>query len=91
MLGSDHGSRWAFKVMSIGMTALWALVVWAIIAVAPSRRSADGVRFAGTDETATAAAERIIAERFGRGEIDANEYCRRLADLQTRHLSGTRS
>ncbi|MDQ6614656.1 MAG: SHOCT domain-containing protein [Actinomycetota bacterium] len=92
MWWSDQGSGWALAVMWIGMTAFWALVVWAIVAKwAPDRRHADSAWFGGSDETPTAGAERILAERFARGEIDADEYHRRLADLHPQHLSGTRS
>jgi putative membrane protein len=82
-----HGSGSAYAVMSLGMIAFWALVLWAVIAIRRGS-SRHGVDEAG--ETATAGAQRILAERFARGEIDTDEYHRRLADLDQQHLAGSR-
>jgi putative membrane protein len=74
--------------MSLGMIAFWALLVWAVIAIRRGN-SRHGVGESG--ETAPAGAERILAERFARGQIDADEYHRRLADLDQQHLARSKS
>jgi putative membrane protein len=71
MMGWYHdGLGWGgWLVMVIGMIAFWGLVVTAVIALTrdstPSDRSP----------------ERILEERFARGEIDAEEYHARMAAL----------
>ena len=60
-------SWWAFGLMLVGMIVFWGLVIWGIVwIVRSSRRSDDG------------SPERVLAERFARGEIDEEEYRRRL-------------
>ncbi|MGP4016577.1 SHOCT domain-containing protein [Saccharopolyspora sp. 5N708] len=57
------------------MVLFWALVIAAIIAL---------VRYlqrTGRVERGTVSAEELLAERFARGEIDEEEYRRRLATL----------
>ena len=51
-----------------------AVLVWAVVQATP-RRSDTGPR------TATGSAEAILADRFARGEIDDDEYRRRLGAL----------
>ena len=70
-----HGdwSWWGWLWMSVTMLAFWGLVIGAIVvalrhpAGGDSRRSAEGV----------------LAERFAAGEIDEDEYRRRLEVLRT--------
>jgi putative membrane protein len=65
-----YGTGWGgWLLMALVMVAFWALVVFGIVAlfrgpVRPGPRRADG----GRD------AQRILDERFARGEIDAEEY-----------------
>lgn len=65
-----YGTGWGgWLLMTLVMVAFWALVVFGIVAlfrgpVAHGPRSADR----GGD------AQRILDERFARGEIDADEY-----------------
>ena len=62
-------------VMSVGMIAFWALVIWAVIALARSAASAS--------PTAPRTPQEILAERLATGEIDEDEYRRRLEALQS--------
>lgn len=67
------GFGWWGIVMMITVLALLVVVVWAVV----QRTSASGPR-RGRD------AADILGERFARGEIDAEEYERRL-DVLHRH------
>ena len=70
-MGSMSG--WMWMMWTVGV-ALWvSLVVLAIWAV---RRFTDCQRSGG--------ARRILEERFARGEIDDEEFRRRLGTLETR-------
>ncbi|WP_338702888.1 SHOCT domain-containing protein [Streptomyces sp. Q6] len=76
--GHDPGG-WGWFGMSVGTLVFWALTVTAVVLIfrafphppEPSRSSAP------------AAPERLLAERFARGEIDEDEYRGRLAVLHT--------
>jgi putative membrane protein len=71
--GHDGGwSWWAWALMWVGMIVFWGVLIWGIAGlVRGSRRSDD------------ASPERILAERFAQGEIDEEEYRRRLDVLLT--------
>jgi len=63
-------SWWWWFVMSGGMVLFWGFVAWVVLQAARSdRASADG-------------SEAILAARFARGEIDAEEYRQRLEVLR---------
>ncbi len=69
------GSGWI--VMTLTMLAFWSLVVFAVIAIFRSDRDA-------RDELAPRERdpERILDERFARGEIDVDEYHARQTALR---------
>ena len=67
----DEFSWWWFVVMPLGMLGFWVLVAWVIVTV---------VR--GDHPTATSHPEQVLAERYARGDIDADEYHRRVDDLR---------
>lgn len=77
MMWDWHGnSWWWFVVMPLGMLAFWALVAWVVVTVVRGNR-------ATPPATATPnEAERILAERYARGDIDTTEYHTRLDDLR---------
>ena len=83
----DHMTGWgwaATTLASLLFLALLGLVAWLVVAVV--RRPGDGPpRAAHTGEQDTA--ERLLADRFARGEIDEDEYRRRLTTLR---IVGTR-
>jgi putative membrane protein len=64
-------SWWAASLMWVGMIAFWALVIWVVYAVVTSESRRGDARPA--DE-----ARRILDARLARGEIDPEEYRRRL-------------
>lgn len=80
MVWYGHGvTGWGLAAMSFGMVVFWAVVIGVGILLyrtwnGSSRR----------DDSSTAASrspEQLLAERFARGEIDEEEYRRRLAAL----------
>ncbi len=76
MMWNWHGySQWWFVAMPLGMLAFWALVAWAVATVVRSGRTT-------APATASTEAERILAERYARGDIDAAEYRTRLDGLR---------
>jgi putative membrane protein len=88
MWGWNGWNWWGWALMSFSMIAFWGLVVWGIVTL---------FRRPGPDDSRPGRAdpEQILAERFARGEIDEEEYQRRLETLrstggQAAHHSGTR-
>lgn len=70
-----HGNwGWgSWLVMSLFMLIFWGLVIWGVVTL---------VRSTETPRESSADPERILAERFARGEIDEDEYRRRLDALR---------
>ena len=79
----SHGDwGWfAWLVMSLGMVAFWGLVIWLFLYV---------VRTSQTVTPRDRTPEEILAERLARGEIDDDEYRRRLETLHAPHGVGGR-
>ena len=78
MFGYDHGmSDWGYALMVLGMLGFWALAAIAAYAL-PRRRPAA----VGHTPALPPSARQLLAERFARGEIDDDEYFRRLAVLE---------
>jgi putative membrane protein len=83
MWGYGTGWGWgAWLAMGIGMIVFWGLVITGSIAlvrfVAASRDHHPSSGGDGLSE-----ADRLLAERFARGEIDEDEYRRRSALLRS--------
>ena len=69
---------WGWAAMTIGMLLFWALVIaGAVLLFRALDRPSD--RPAGPGRRPSP--EQVLAERFARGEIDEDEYRRRLATL----------
>ncbi|HZC99653.1 MAG TPA: SHOCT domain-containing protein [Actinomycetes bacterium] len=75
MWGWNGWSWWGWTLMTLSMLVFWGLVIWGIVAL--FRRTGDG-----RAEQERPDPERILAERFARGEIDEEEYHRRLQTLR---------
>jgi putative membrane protein len=75
MYGWD-GSEWLLMaiMMALFLGVLVAVVVWLVRTTSRPDRGADG--------SATEVAERVLAERFARGEIDEEEFTRKRALLR---------
>ncbi|MGW5723401.1 SHOCT domain-containing protein [Amycolatopsis sp. NPDC003865] len=73
---------WGYVLMTVGMVLFWGLVIFGVVAL---------VRVLGrTPQHPTvppggpAGPEQILADRYARGEIDEDEYHRRLGTLRGR-------
>jgi putative membrane protein len=77
---------WGMALMSVGMILFWALIILALLAVVRYLQSA-GDR----SREVRATPEELLAERFARGEIDEQEYRRRLDTLHGESGSKIRS
>ncbi|HVN11895.1 MAG TPA: SHOCT domain-containing protein [Kineosporiaceae bacterium] len=91
---SMGGAAWLLN--GVILIAMWALLVGAVILALRAWRAgggdtdgradghADGREDGREDGAAEPGAEQLLAERFARGEIDAEEYLRRREVLQSR-------
>jgi putative membrane protein len=73
-----YGSNWgwgAWSLMTAGMVAFWALLITSVVLVVCYLATPDGADAAPLGRTR---AEDLLAERYARGEIDADEYRQRL-------------
>jgi putative membrane protein len=74
----DDGVGWGgWIVMTVAMVAFWALVVFAVLALFR------GTQRSGETSPGRQDANRILDERFARGEIDEDEYHARSGVLRT--------
>ena len=79
--GHMDGGGWMWlwgTVMMLAFIALIGFAIWAIVRSQPR----DGSDRRTAEQDATASARAILAERFARGEISAEEYRERLDHLQ---------
>lgn len=77
MYWSDYDpSGWGWVVMTVGMFVFWGLLITLAVVLVRglNRPSGQGHGLRPTPE-------QLLAERFARGEIDEDEYRRRLATL----------
>ncbi len=72
-------SGWGFPLTLIGMAVFWAAVIYGIVALV---RYTSRNRPQAGDPGRVPGAERLLAERLARGEIDEDEYRRLLATLR---------
>jgi putative membrane protein len=84
----DHMNGWGWTLMSLGWPALLVLVA---LAVATLLRRAPG-RTRDRDPGPAPSPRELLAERYARGEIDDEEYRRRLEVLEhaADHRQGAR-
>jgi len=69
-------SWWTWLAMSLGMLAVWGLVLWAVVLIVRGRDDRPGPE--------RRSAEEILAQRLAQGEIGTDEYRDRLQALRTR-------
>jgi putative membrane protein len=65
-------NAWGYGLMTVSMVLFWALVIFGIVAL---------IRYIGRSSQPTTAGptpSQLLDERFARGEIDEEEYRRRL-------------
>ncbi|MET8765696.1 SHOCT domain-containing protein [Streptomyces sp. NPDC004658] len=78
-------NAWGWIAMSLGTLLFWALIIAVgVLFFRFSSRptSADGGHGSWQKAPAGGGPEQILAERYARGEIDEDEYRRRLATLR---------
>ena len=81
---TDHMNGWGYGFMTVGTLLFWGLLIFAVYTLFryfgsdPGRSSAP----AAPPSAPSASAEQILAERFARDEIDAEEYRQRLDTLR---------
>lgn len=73
-------SVWGYALMTVSMVLFWGLVILGVIALI--RYLARTSQPPGSVGASRPAPEQILAERFARGEIDEQEYQRRLTALR---------
>ncbi len=78
----DHMSGWGYALGIIGMVLFWALLITAVVALIRYLGGGRGHEPPPPPPPPHATAEQMLAERFARGEIDADEYRRRLDTLR---------
>jgi putative membrane protein len=76
----EHMSGWGYALGIIGMILFWVVLVLAIAAAVRYLDRKRGESFQPPPAPPTA--EQVLAERFARGEIDADEYRQRLNTLR---------
>ncbi|GAA3803262.1 SHOCT domain-containing protein [Streptomyces chiangmaiensis] len=86
MFWYDHDmSGWGWFGASLGMLVFWGLIITALVLLfrALSRPAPGGSHDAPWTPPTPPSAEQLLAERFARGEIDEEEYQRRLRVLHS--------
>ena len=75
-----HGiGGWGYALTAISMVLFWGAVIYGIVAlIRYTRRDSPH----GREPARPPAPERLLAERFARGEIDEDEYQQRLTSLR---------
>ncbi|MBF6090557.1 SHOCT domain-containing protein [Nocardia cyriacigeorgica] len=82
MYWPDHGmTGWGYALMIVVMVLAWALVAVAIIAAL--RVIASTSQRPVPPRSSPDLPEQLLAERFARGEIDDEEFRRRLTALRS--------
>ena len=80
---------WGYALMAVSMVLFWGVVILGIVALGRylTRSSQSGAAVGAPRRTA----EEVLAERFARGEIDDEEYHRRLDTLRGGQRSPSRN
>ncbi|MEU5260116.1 SHOCT domain-containing protein [Amycolatopsis sp. NPDC021455] len=80
---------WGYVLMTVGMVLFWGLLIFGVVALV--RVLGRGSQHTAVPAAQRAAPERILADRYARGEIDEDEYHRRLDTLLGRTGRGSES
>ena len=74
---------WGYALMTVSSVLFWALVILAVVALIRYLARSPGSPDAGGSPEQSP--EKLLAQRFARGEIDEQEYQDRLATLRGSH------
>ncbi|HEY9474787.1 MAG TPA: SHOCT domain-containing protein [Mycobacteriales bacterium] len=81
---NGHPGAWGWLWMAVGMLVFWVLVVTVVVLLIRAARRRE------PEPRPRPTPEHLLAERFARGEIDEDEYHRRLDVLRrSGHSAGT--
>ncbi|MBW5480561.1 SHOCT domain-containing protein [Streptomyces bambusae] len=81
MFWYDHNlGGWGWFAMSVSMILFWALIITVAVLLF---RTVNRPPHEHTHTPAAPTPEQVLAHRLARGEIDEDEYQRRLAALRT--------
>jgi putative membrane protein len=78
--GNTGMNGWGYALMSFSTVLLWVLIITGIVLLV--RYLGDNRPQARDRSPRQSVAEEILAERFARGEMDDDEYRRRLETLR---------
>jgi putative membrane protein len=76
-------SGWGWFGASLGMIVFWALIITVLVLLFRGLGRSTPVGSRDVASRTTPSAEELLAERFARGEIDEDEYQRRLRVLRS--------
>lgn len=79
--GHGGGWGWGWFAMSVGMILFWALIIVLGVLLFRALAMPGGRGDRADGRPSGQAPERLLAERFARGELDEEEYRRRMAVL----------
>jgi putative membrane protein len=91
MMFWDHSDQfsWWYILMPLSMVAFWGLVAWVIVMIVRGdRRTDQPPAQPNPPPSSSYEAERILAERYARGDIDSEEYKQRLDTLHAHSPQG---
>jgi putative membrane protein len=80
MMFWDHADQfsWWYVLMPLSMVAFWGVVAWVIVMIVRGDRRSDlPSAQPGPPTSSSYEGERILAERYARGDIDTEEYTKR--------------
>lgn len=87
MYWNAHGMNgWGFGLMTVSMLLFWGLLIFGVVALvrylgrAPQHHPTNPPAIQPPERPSP---EQVLAERFARGEIDADEYRHRLEVLRS--------
>ncbi len=85
MMDWHNGMHWSgWFGMGIFMILFWGLIIWGIVSlVRYVNSSGQKASFHARAHEAAPSPDQVLGERFARGEIDREEYSRRLAVLRS--------
>jgi putative membrane protein len=73
-------SGWGYGLMTVSMLLFWGLVIAGIVILV--RYVGSNTRQTSNTQPGQSSPERILAERFARGDIDNDEYRRRMDTIR---------
>jgi putative membrane protein len=87
----DHMSGWGYALMTLTTLAFWALVAAAVVLLVRTVGGGNAVGAGRATPPSTPTPEQILADRLARGEIEVDEYQRRLEALRSAGGTAPRS